>query len=227
MKKLFLSLLSLGLFFYILIVEVPHEFIKNQYYGINVLNENGSLNIVSAIVLDYRFYDTFFEILVFTVTIIGISYFMKFFGKSEYEFSEPSVVLKVFSPVMFPITLLLGFYNTFTGHLYPGGGFNSGIILGTGVLSLALVKKYEDIEEVFEKSHIEEIKVLVPLFIIIYAVIGKIFFGEYFINFFPKFEPGSLFSGGSAIMLNSFIAFEVFGGSWTILYQFIKHRGLL
>ncbi|WP_129409536.1 sodium:proton antiporter [Marinitoga lauensis] len=26
-------------------------------------------------------------------------------------------------------------------------------------------------------------------------------------------------------MLNSFIAFEVFGGSWTILYQFIKHRG--
>ncbi|OQY10284.1 MAG: hypothetical protein B6I29_01755 [Marinitoga sp. 4572_148] len=227
MKKSIFSLIALSLLFFLLYIETPTEIIKNQHYGINVLTENGSLNIVSAIVLDYRFYDTFFEILVFTVTIIGISYFMKFFQQSKFEFSEPSVVLRVFAPVMFPITLLLGFYNTLTGHLYPGGGFNSGIILGTGVLSLTLVKKYEDIEDIFEKSKIEEFKVLVPLFIIIYAILGKLFLGEYFINFFPKLEPGSIFSGGSAIMLNSFIAFEVFGGSWTILYQFIKHRGLL
>ncbi|MBM7558270.1 hydrogen gas-evolving membrane-bound hydrogenase subunit E [Marinitoga litoralis] len=227
MKRLFFSIISLILFFYVLYLEIPKEINHNPYYDISVLSENGSLNLVSAIVLDYRFYDTFFEILVFTITIIGISYFMKFFKPNKNEFSPPSVVLRVFAPVMFPITLLLGFYNTLTGHLYPGGGFNSGIILGTGVLSLALVKKYEDIEDIFEKSRIEEIKVLIPLFIIIYAVIGKMFFGEYFINFFPKMQPGSIFSGGSAVMLNSFIAFEVFGGSWTILYQFIKHRGLL
>ncbi|GAB6188639.1 Na(+)/H(+) antiporter subunit B [Marinitoga arctica] len=227
MKKKIFSLITLLLLFFLLYIETPTKITRNQHYGVNILNENGSLNIVSAIVLDYRFYDTFFEILVFTVTIIGISYFMKFFKPNKSEFSEPSVVLRIFAPVMFPITLLLGFYNTLTGHLYPGGGFNSGIILGTGVLSLALIKKYEDIEEIFEKSKIEEIKVLIPLFIIVYAIIGKMFFGEYFINFFPKFHPGSIFSGGSAIMLNSFIAFEVFGGSWTILYQFIKHRGLL
>ncbi|KLO24689.1 hydrogen gas-evolving membrane-bound hydrogenase subunit E [Marinitoga sp. 1155] len=227
MKKIIISLIAILILFFILYEETPREFVKNPNYNINILSENGSLNMVSAIVLDYRFYDTFFEILVFTVTIIGISYFMKFFQPAKTEFSEPSVVLKVFAPVMFPITLLLGFYNTLTGHLYPGGGFNSGIILGTGVLSLTLIKKYEDIEDIFEKSKIEEIKVLMPLFIIVYGVVGKIFFGEYFINFFPKFQPGSIFSGGSAIMLNSFIAFEVFGGSWTILYQFIKHRGLL
>ncbi|SHE33203.1 multisubunit sodium/proton antiporter, MrpB subunit [Marinitoga hydrogenitolerans DSM 16785] len=227
MKRFIISLILLFMFFFLLYIETPYNILKNPNYNINVLNENGSLNIVSAIVLDYRFYDTFFEILVFTITIIGISYFMKFFKPNKSEFSKPSVVLKVFSPVMFPITLLLGIYNTLTGHLYPGGGFNSGIILGTGVLSLALIKKYEDIEEIFEKSRIEEIKVLIPLFIIVYAIIGKLFFGEYFINFFPKFQPGSIFSGGSAVMLNSFIAFEVFGGSWTILYQFIKHRGLL
>ncbi|WGS65063.1 MnhB domain-containing protein [Marinitoga aeolica] len=227
MKKIILSLISLSTLFFLLYTEMPQKIIKNPNYNITVLQDNGSLNLVSAIVLDYRFYDTFFEILVFTVTIIGISYFMKFFQPSKYEFSKPSIVLRVFAPVMFPITLLLGFYNTLTGHLYPGGGFNSGIILGTGVLSLALIKRYEEIEEIFEKSRIEEIKVLIPLFIIIYAILGKVFFGEYFINFFPKFQPGTIFSGGSAVMLNSFIAFEVFGGSWTILYQFIKHRGLL
>lgn len=227
MKKLVISIIILSQLFIIMILEMPKDIIKNNNYNINILKENGSLNMVSAIVLDYRFYDTFFEILVFTVTIIGISYFMKFFQTSKYEFTEPSIILKVFAPVMFPITLLLGFYNILTGHLYPGGGFNSGIIFGTGVLSLAIIKKYEEIEEVFEKSKIEEIKVFIPMLIIIYALIGKIFFGEYFINFFPKLTPGSIFSGGSAVMLNSFIAFEVFGGSWTILYQFIKHRGLL
>ncbi|WP_129409468.1 MnhB domain-containing protein [Marinitoga lauensis] len=190
MKKLILSLISLSTLLFLLYTEIPEKIVKNPNYNITVLQDNGSLNLVSAIVLDYRFYDTFFEILVFTVTIIGISYFMKFFKPSKYKFSKPSIVLKVFAPVMFPITLLFGFYNTLTGHLYPGGGFNSGIILGTGVLSLSLIKRYEEIEEIFEKSRIEEVKVLIPLFIIIYAIIGKIFLESILSIFFQSLNRG-------------------------------------
>jgi len=198
-----------------------------SYLPQEILKDNTSLNMVSAIVLDYRIYDTLFEVIVFTVAVTGISkYLMKLPEYGDYKNEKDSVV-ETMIPIIFQIIVLISLYIAITGHIAPGGGFSAGVILGTGLLGVSFVKPMEDIEKIFVKSKIEKLKVLVPFIIIIYAISGYIFKGVYFYNFGFFGEPGTLFSGGSAIILNLLIAFEVFSGTWTILYKFIKHRGQL
>lgn len=229
MKNFFI--LSLLICIFILIVSnLTVGDAKSFYDPLDILNENGSTNMVSAIVLDYRVYDTLFEILVFTVAVIGVSEFMKKIPISEtnnqnttYETS----IIKVITPILFQIMVLISLYIAITGHLAPGGGFAAGTILGTAFLAVSFVRQTDEIEEIFLNSQIEKAKMLVPLAIVVYGLMGYIWGNNFFSNFNNTGTPGKLTSGGSAIILNFLILFEVFGGTWTILYRFLKHRGLL
>ncbi|POZ88480.1 MULTISPECIES: MnhB domain-containing protein [Petrotoga] len=216
--------------FFVLALNLKVGDMKSFYEPSGIFAENGSINMVSAIVLDYRIYDTFFEILVFTVAIIGIS---EFIGKiptvapDDQQIKYDTPIIKVITPIIFQIIVLISLYIAITGHIAPGGGFAAGTILGTGFLAVSLVRPTDEIENLFVKSKIEKLKMLVPLFIIIYGLLGYVWGDSIFSNFHLKGSPGELASGGSAILLNFLIYFEVFGGSWTILYRFLKHRGLL
>lgn len=51
-----------------------------SYYLDNFAADTGSLNTVTAIYLNYRMYDTFFETLLLLVSVIGIIYFSRHEG---------------------------------------------------------------------------------------------------------------------------------------------------
>jgi multicomponent Na+:H+ antiporter subunit B len=166
--------------------------------------------------------------LVFTIAVIGVSFYME--KLPEYKGKDTildSPVIQIMTPILFQIIVLISLYIALTGHLGPGGGFAAGVIMGTGLIGVSFVKPMDEIENIFKKSKIEKFKILSPLLIIIYGVLGQIWGGAYFANFPFTGEVGELLSGGSAILLNFIIGFEVFAGTWTILYKFIKHRGLL
>jgi len=229
MKNYFVLALTVIIFF-ILALNLKVGDVKSSYEPADILAENGSINMVSAIVLDYRIYDTFFEILVFTVVIIGISEFIEKIPTvsiQEQQIIYDTPIIKVITPIIFQIIVLISLYIAITGHIAPGGGFAAGTILGTGFLAVSLVRPTDEIENLFVKSRIEKLKMLVPLAIILYGLLGYVWGDEVFSNFHLNGSPGELASGGSAILINFLIYFEVFGGSWTILYRFLKHKGLL
>lgn len=228
MIKTIISIILLSLIFIIFVFNVNIGDATSTFTPELIIKENGSQNMVSSIVLDFRLFDTFFEVLVFTIAIIGVSFYME--KLPEYKGKDTilrSPVIQIMTPILFQIIVLISLYIALTGHLGPGGGFAAGVILGTGLIGVSFVKPMEEIERIFERSKIEKFKILSPLLIIIYGVLG-IFWGDtYFANFPFKGEMGELLSGGSAILINFIIGFEVFAGTWTILYKFIKHRGLL
>lgn len=229
MKNLILFFLFV-LIFLVITFNLSLGEMKSFYEPKDIISENGSTNMVSAIILDYRLYDTFFEILVFTMAVIGVSEFIGKIPISEsnnQNLSYDTPIIKVITPIFFQIIVLISIYISTTGHIAPGGGFAAGTILGTGFLAVSLVKPTDEIENLFIKSKIEILKMLVPLFIIAYGLFGYLWGGTFFSNFNLQGTPGKLASGGSALLLNFLIYFEVFGGSWTILYRFLKHRGLL
>lgn len=55
-----------------------------------------------------------------------------------------SVILDVVTRVSFPLVLLLGLYIVVHGHYSPGGGFQGGVILATGVILLRLALGREE-----------------------------------------------------------------------------------
>ena len=54
------------------------------YYNENAFQDTGSTNVVTAIYLNYRVYDTLFEALMLLISILAVVYFSRHEGH-EYE----------------------------------------------------------------------------------------------------------------------------------------------
>ncbi len=53
--------------------QIPHPILPmRQYYLTHALLETGSPNVVTAIYLNYRYYDTLFEALMLLISIIAV-----------------------------------------------------------------------------------------------------------------------------------------------------------
>jgi len=205
-------------------------------YLLNPLESNTSQNLISAIYLDYRFYDTIFEVIVFFVAAFGVNMVLERLPDSNKI--KPSKMISIHSEAVdlrmeisgsfiFTLSLILSIYIVFSGHIGPGGGFVGGVVAGTGLLVLSGSKDLNRIETNLNNMHIHEIEQSIMFFIPISGIIGLLMGNSGFSNFFPQAEPGTFLSGGNALLFNFLIGFKVFSGTWTILYNFVRHRGVI
>ncbi|MHB1484964.1 MAG: Na(+)/H(+) antiporter subunit B [Saccharofermentanales bacterium] len=154
--------------------------------------EDGSANIVTSIVVDYRSFDTLGEVTVLFVSALGISLLMSGKRKRQAFAYEPSFILKQGARIIFAIMLVFGIYVFTHGHLTPGGGFPGGSILAAAVLLLY----FADNEFT---AKIEAFKIAEGLAGSLYIVLGLIGIaaGGYFLSsFLPTGIVGDLFSAG-------------------------------
>lgn len=107
-------------------------------------------NLVSAILADYRNFDTMFETTV--VFTAGTAIFLilrlplgALARRRNSEHAEVAVqplprdpILEMACRVLFPPIHLFGLYVLTHGHYSPGGGFQAGVILGASFILLAI-----------------------------------------------------------------------------------------
>lgn len=220
-------------FFYIL--NNDFEKSENPYLN-NPLQSNTSMNLISAIYLDFRFYDTIFEVIVFFVAAFGVNMVLERLPESKktapskmktVNTEEVDLRMEVSGSFIFTLSLIFSIYIIFSGHIGPGGGFVGGVVAGTGLLVLSGSKDLKRIEENLNSMHIHQIEQTIMFFIPLSGIIGLLISNTGFSNFFPQATPGTFFSGGNALLFNFLIGFKVFSGTWTILYNFVRHRGVI
>ena len=91
----------------------------------SIVNDSGVSNAVSGILFRNRLYDTIFEVVVFTIAILGVGFLLadEKPTKRVYQFSDrPSIVLARLGAT---ITALVSIELAIRGHLSPGGGFGN------------------------------------------------------------------------------------------------------
>lgn len=113
------------------------------HYLQNGVEETGALNSVTAMILDYRAFDTLGEICVLFVAACCIFILLRVDADKEeeeveaidrrYEPKDDPILSKTFL-FLIPAVMMFGIYITVTGHLSPGGGFSGGAIIGAGML---------------------------------------------------------------------------------------------
>jgi len=164
--------------------------------------EEGSANVVTSIVVNYRSFDTLGEVTVLFTAALGVG-ILAGFRKRRIEFEEHRV-LSIATGIVFPIVLLFGAYVFIHGHLTPGGGFPGGTVIALGVLLLMLAKNEFGVTDV--AKHTEQVAgsgyVLVGL-------IGMAMAGTFLTNFLPTGTVGELFSAGVVPIVYTLIAFKV------------------
>lgn len=102
--------------------------------------DTGAVNLVSAIYLGYRAYDTLGETLVLIVGILGTLGLItaKDLLSPPQRQSLRTEFLSVASGKLGPIVLMFGLYVMLYGHLSPGGGFQGGVVVASGLVFLAI-----------------------------------------------------------------------------------------
>lgn len=212
-----------GIALFLKILFIPHQFTDILPFPIveTVVKEGGVPNSVAVIIFRNRLYDTIFEVIVFTIAILGAGFLLAKEKPSNtvYSFTdEPSVVLARLGAT---ITALVSIELAIRGHLTPGGGFAAGVAGGTAIGLVAITSSTEWMQSIYRNWHAaawEKISVL------IFVVISAITLAGLEI---PHGELGALVSGGVIPILNILVAIKVALGSWAVLLLFIRYRGLL
>lgn len=167
--------------------------------------EDGSANIVTSIVVNYRSFDTLGEVTVLFISALGVSLLLGK-GKKKYLFGgQPGFILKYGSRMAVSLIFIFGIYMISHGHLSPGGGFPGGSIMAAGILLL-----YTSDNDFRVK--VGKVKFFESIAGTIYVVLGilGIAIGGYFLyNFLPTGEVGSLISGGLIPVVYAVIGLKV------------------
>jgi multicomponent Na+:H+ antiporter subunit B len=186
-----------------------------------VVDDSGVINAVSGIIFRNRLYDTIFEVVVFTIAILGANFLLateKPSNKVYHLTDKPSIVLARLGAT---ITALVGIELAIRGHLSPGGGFAAGVAGGTAIGLVAITAPPEWMQAIYKKWHAAKLE---KLSVIVFIVLSVITLAGAEL---PHGELGALFSGGILPILNMLVAAKVALGSWAVLLVFIRYRGLL
>jgi len=114
---------------------------SGEYYAKNAAKEVGAANLVTSIVVTYRGLDTLGEVSILFLTAAIISFVFKFREEEldeEREVRSTSEILYSATQVLTPIIMLVGIYIFINGHLTPGGGFQGGAVIASGVLLMLM-----------------------------------------------------------------------------------------
>ncbi len=113
-----------------------------QHYAEHGVQDNRGANLVTSVVVNYRGFDTLGEVTVLFLSVSGAAFVLR--RRTGLEVHEPrraSEIVRTGARLLFAPIVLFGTYIFVHGHLTPGGGFQGGAVVASGVLLLLLANK--------------------------------------------------------------------------------------
>lgn len=218
MKKIFAIVLLLFFGYYLMLSFLQLDFgradermaVAKDYLSESV-ETNKVANVITSIVVNFRGFDTLGEVTVLflaSTALASILYRRKKPGvkvPKERILTSASRLLHIGAKVLFPISIVLGTYIFVHGHLTPGGGFQGGAVIATGVLLMILS---------YRKFHVNHnvvswVESLAGIAFVSIGFTGLIFGTSFLENVFPAGTLNALMSGGAIPLIYIAVGFKV------------------
>jgi multicomponent Na+:H+ antiporter subunit B len=192
-------------------------------------HERQAANVVNGITYDMRGVDTLGEELILFVAALGAAVLLRHGRGEDIEKEEggdepgppPADALRVAGTVLVGPLIVLGVYVVAHGHLGPGGGFQGGVILASGLLLVYAAGQVLALERIEPLSLVEVADASGALAYALVAVGGLVFAGVALFNFLPFGTNGQLLSAGTIPVLSVAVGIEVTGAVALILTEFL------
>lgn len=182
------------------------------------LQETGSVNIVTGMILTYRAFDTFGETNVLFIATICVMILLMMSDdvlKKQEENNDRKLepkkdpILQGMAFILVPIVVMFGIYVILNGHLSPGGGFSGGSVLGAGLILYVAAFGFKKTEKFFN----EEVYVVAKVTaLLMYGAVGIYYYftgANGIESIIPLGIPGTLFSGGIIFFIDICVGVEV------------------
>ncbi len=208
----------------------------DQYFIDHAQEEVSANNVVTSIVFDYRGFDTLGEATVLFTAVAGtVAVLRSFRFKDKLAVKklilmdkDMSVIVRTISNILAPIILTFGLYIILHGHLTPGGGFQGGAVIATGIALLIVANAPSKVKRMISKDLLNAAESLGALGFIGMAFLG-LFSATFFFNaiansgfLFGDKTPlginyGNLNTGGTLPYMNIFVGIKVLAGLGAIV----------
>ena len=135
-----------------------------------------------------------------------------------------STVVDVVTRKLIPYVLLFGFYLISNGHISPGGGFQGGVVLSSGVMLLCLSRGASEARRHFPPSIFSIILIAAFSLFLITGILGMIIENHFLAHmmFGSGREEAALVR--YIFVLDLIIGLEVGAGMSLICFHFLKEE---
>jgi len=189
---------------------------------------HGTANAVSAVNFDQRAIDTLGEETIFFASVLGAAALLRP-SKEEREkrgghggAEQVMASTRLAGYVLFPLTIIIGLDVVAHGHLTPGGGFQGGVVLATGIHLLYVAGSYDALERTRPVHLYEYSEVAGALAFVGLGFAGIVIAGAYLANVVPYGGFGHLVSAGTVDLLSFAVGIEVASGVIVMLAHFLE-----
>jgi multicomponent Na+:H+ antiporter subunit B len=181
-------------------------------------------NVVSSVNFDQRALDTLGEESILFASVLGTIVLLRHardegVGRPRAGRVLPST--RLLGLVMVPLTLLTGVYIVAHGQLSPGGGFQGGVILATGLHMAYVAADYRVLKRIRPLGVLDVSDACGAGAFVVLGFAGLIAGAAYLQNVLPLGTFGQLSSGGLVPLLNAAVGVEVGSGVVVLLASFL------
>jgi multicomponent Na+:H+ antiporter subunit B len=185
---------------------------------------HATANVVSAVNFDQRALDTFGEETILVASVAGVAALLRPVRR-ERRRRRPDVPVmdstRLLTAVFFPVTLLIGIDVVAHGAITPGGGFQGGVVLATGIHLLYVGGRYRLLERMRPLPLFEITEAAGLVIFIAIGAAGLAVAGHVFTNILPQGQLGRLISSGTVVLLSGAVGMAVVSSVVILLAGFL------
>ncbi|MDF9839443.1 MULTISPECIES: Na+/H+ antiporter subunit A [unclassified Paenibacillus] len=165
---------------------ISEFFLKESY------NLAGGKNVVNVILVDFRGFDTLFEIMVLGIASLGIYGLINLRMEEDHmqqrqgdarlavPLRSNDVILKTMSKGIIIIILVFSFYLFFAGHNHPGGGFIGALMTSAALVLMTIAFGMDQVRKAFPVNY--RLLTAAGLLLAILTASGSFLFGAPFLS---------------------------------------------
>lgn len=237
----FLGALGLAALVVSAFVRLPHFgsgfSIDGAQLGALSVPQRHITDVVTAINFDYRGVDTMGEEFIFFAAVAAVGLVLRpqpdEVVRAEVDAASgrwvppTSDAVRVLGLALVGPTILFGLYIVAHGHLTPGGGFQGGVVLATGVLLVYLAGEYEHLHGLYPEQAIKVGESVGAAGYVAIGLVGLIWGTAFLDNIGPLGTIGRLNSAGLVPLIDVAVGVEVAAGFVLLLTAFLRQAIVL
>jgi multicomponent Na+:H+ antiporter subunit B len=193
--------------------------------------QHATANVVSSVNFDQRGLDTLIEESILLGSILGsVTLLRPQPDEEERQIPDSGNILSSTSLVgyvLLPLTLVIGIDLVVHGHLTPGGGFQGGVIIATGIHLLYVAGSFRAVEGVRPLTTYRLAEAFAGAAFACLGIATMIAGGGFLADTIDHGTFAQLFSGGTVPILNGIVGVAVAGGLVVLFASFLDQEILV
>lgn len=217
-----LGLVIMTVFYYVSGITID-GFLAERYITRGV-SDTGAINLVTAVLFDYRAFDTLGEATVIFTAASAVAMLIpkKHTAMLETEFTE--IVHRTIALVL-PFFFIISLHLIFNGHLSPGGGFTGGVVVSAAIICIIFTYGFMYMERRVTMEDLTLVEDFGALALVLLGIVGIAAGSNYFAGGQAGLylgTPGNLISAGIIPLANMAVGAKVGAGLGIIFIALAK-----